>query len=742
MTLGTPNFLSFFLAFGLLLAVARLLGEGARRLGQPAVLGELLAGIALGPSLLGSVLPGVTHWLFPATGSGAVPLALISQLGVILLLLLSGLETNLAVMRRQLHAAALIAGFGILVPLVVGFGVALALPRALIARPDQHLLFAAFLAIALSMSAIPVIVKILIDLDLLRRDVGQLILGAGTITDTVGWVLLAFVAGVSGATGAPVAGIAVALLGTVVLVVYSFTVGPRLLRRVLAWVDYHIVHDDSLLAAVLIVGLAGAALTQALHLEAFLGAFLVGVQLARIPRVHRAARAQLQALTLGIFAPLFFATAGLQVDLRTILTPERLVITVALIVVASLGKLAGVYLGARLSGAGSWLALALGAGLNARGAVEIIVASVGLQLGILTPATYAMVVVMAIATSLLAPPTLRWALRRVPIPPHEAERLRREAFADRSFLRGIGRVLVPVRDGRAALPAARIVARLASSREVDALALHVQRADADAEGSRPGMAPDGESARDALEATGDHWRYRAVEATGDVVPVILDEAERGYDLLVLGAATRSSSDDVFSRTADRVIAAAPCPVFALHLPPGSSDLTIRRIIVPTIGTEGDEQAAEFAVALAIGTGAELLAVHVIEVSPLQAALIGRDADPSAYLDGELATSRIRDLGELHGVPVRTQVYVGPHAGHLITTHCGLDPGDFILLAARRRFLGSGVSFGATVEYVVRHAHCPVGALFPRGTHAWSDAAANGSREGSELDAVPERRVRE
>jgi len=775
--LSATDFLHFLIAFALLLAVARGLGDLARRLGQPSVIGELLAGVVLGPTLLGAAVPGVTRALFPDAGQEAVLLQLIAQLGVVFLLLLSGMEANLEVVRRSARAAVMIAAAGIIVPFLAGFGLALLVPSRLIGQPAQTVVFAFFVATAISMSAIPVIVKILIDLDLMRRDVGQLILAAGMLTDSAGWFLLALVAAAASAEALPLTALGVSFLGTLVFAVFAFTVGTTALRRLLAWVDHHVRGEDALLAAVLIVGLLGAALTQALHVEAFLGAFLVGVQLSRIPRVHRKARAQVEAMTLGVFAPIFFATAGLRVDVGSIVSPDLLLVTFVVIVVACVGKVAGAFAGARLAGLSPWLSLALGAGLNARGAVEIIVATIGLQLGILTPAMYSIVVVMAVATSLLAPPALRWTLKHVPAEPQEEERLRREALHARSFLHGVGRVLVPVRDGRYALPAMRIVGHLAGEREVDVVALHVEddrggamgqesgvgrigdagarsddaavRADGDvgkhaSRPSRPDLSakfyaenvagntasgvgtvgdPADPPAGASAASSGEHvrWHARSVEAKEDVVSTVLAEAGRGYDLLVLGAAGRPPLQGLFGGVTDRLIVASPCPVFVLRLPASTADYQVRRVILPTEGTEDDQLAAEFAVALAKGTGAEVLALHVVEMNPLADPFWRSEVTRESsvrYSVGQYATKTVQSLGELLGVTVHSQVraHAGISVEREIVGQANVLAGDLILLAARRRLAGSGLYCGRTVEYVLQNARCPVAVLFTTPAH--------------------------
>ncbi len=726
MALSANDFLHFLVAFVLLLATAHGLGEVARRLGQPSVIGELLAGVLFGPSLLGAALPRLGQELFPMDGPGAVPLQLVAQLGVVFLLLLSGMETNLDVIRRGARSAVIVATAGIVAPFAAGFCLALVMPRSLAARPDHWIVFALFVATATSMSAIPVIVKILIDLDLMRRDIGQMILAAGMLTDTAGWFLLALVAGAASSDGIPLLSVGMSFVGMAIFVVFLFTIGTTALRGFLAWVHHHVEGDEAMLTAVLTVGLIGAAATQWLHVEAFLGAFLIGVQLSRVPRVHRKARAQLDAMTLGVFAPIFFATAGLRVDLASVASPRLLLVTAAVIVVACLGKLVGAFVGARLAGIGTWLSLALGAGLNARGAVEIIVATIGLDLGILTPAMYSIIVVMAVATSVLAPPSLRWILRHVQTEPHEAERLRREAHQARSFLHGVGRVLVPVRDGRFALQAANVVTHLAGDREVDVVALHVsgQKDKAvDRSAASAGLDP-----TVALPSPTDlhsngrvRWEVRSTESKDDVVSAVLGEAGTGYDLLVLGAAARPPPIGLFGGVTDRMIAAAPCAVFVLRLPLLASDVPLRRVIFPTAGTEDDELAAEFAVALAKGTGAEVVALHVVEMHPLvdpfSRSTAARETNARRSV-GEYATKTVQSLGDLLGVEVRPSVHwhTGTSTGREIVARADALSGDLILLAARRHLAGSDLYCGRTLEYVLRHARCPVAVLFPAPAH--------------------------
>jgi Kef-type K+ transport system membrane component KefB/nucleotide-binding universal stress UspA family protein len=705
-SLSTPDLLRLLLQFALLLALARALGEVARRLGQPQVIGELLAGVVLGPSLLGGIFPGAFAALFPATGAEGLLLQLVAQIGVILLLLMSGLEVDVDLVRRRARPAVLIALGGVLVPFLCGYGFASLLPESLGGAGAPHPTFALFVATAMSISAIPVIVKILLDMGLMRRDVGQLTVAAGVLNDAAGWSLLAVVSGVAAARALPLTSLGISFFGLLAFAAFCFTWGHRLLRWLVTWVDDRVGGESAALSAVLVAGLAGAAATEALHLEAFLGAFVVGVQLSRIERVGRAARGQLQALTLAVFAPVFFASAGLRVDIPAIARPVLAVITLLLIAVACVGKFAGTYVSARVAGLGHWMSMALGSGMNARGAVEIIVAAIGLQMGVLGVPMYSMIIVMAVATSVIAPPLLRWSLRQMPADPAEEDRLRREAWQARSFLHGLRRMLVPVRDGRYALVAAEIVGHLAEGRQVEAVALQV----------RIPPAPAGDPLPLPASGTGPVvWSRREIADPAGVTAALLAEAARGYDLVVVGASEDRRGGGLFGPVADALVRSAPCSVLVLRAPGWRRGVpSIRRILVPTTGTRADLRVAEFAVALARGAGAEVVALHVVENRALMSPFGGRaGADLGIEMTmGRNATQEVADLGAFLGVPVAREVHTGSGQGvaAAIVQFAAARGCDLILLAGEPRPMGPALHCGRTVSEVVRTARGPVAVL--------------------------------
>ncbi|MCI0183503.1 cation:proton antiporter [Sulfoacidibacillus ferrooxidans] len=703
--------LRFLLELILLLTVARGLGEIARKLGQPQVIGELLAGVVLGPSLFGWVLPSVYQSIFPNNEIQSLLIQVISELGVILLLLLSGIEVDIPLVKRKAKSAPIIAFGSLLVPFISGYGLAYIVPVSLIGQPSERPIFALFIATALSLSAIPVIVKILLDMDLMRRDIGQLTLATGIINDTVGWFLLSIVAGFATARVLPIESIAISIVGTLLYALFAFTLGYRMIRAFIRFVDDHFPHGNATLAAIFIMGLIGAAITQALHVEAFLGAFIIGVQLSRIPRVKRAAREQLETMTLGIFAPVFFAVAGLKVDLPALLTPELLLTLLAIILVASIGKFIGTYLGARSVGLPHWTAIALGSGMNARGAVEIIVATVGLQIGVLTISMYSMIVIMAVVTSIIAPPLLRWSLHRSPVDPQEEERLSQEGRKERSFLYGIQKMLVPIRDGRYAMMAAQVASHLAGERGMDATALHVRS-------SRDRTAQGATDTNTTITPTSTQvsWSMREISDADGVAKAILEEAKKDYDLLILGASARPSLTGLFGQVVDNIVQSAPCPTWVWRIPQQMTAIgDPQRILLPTTGVLGDRRVAELALAIARDTGATLIVLHVVNAYPLTDPFGVSVSDQIHWetAHAEAAMQFMEGLAQGVTVPIERKVmYSRGNAGDAITKFAIEQHCDMILLHAEQRFSGGELYCGNTVEQVLHVSDRPVAILFP------------------------------
>lgn len=695
------------LQIAVLLFAARALGELAQRLGQPAVVGEILAGIGLGPSCLSAALPWVDQWLLPQNKVQGYLLEEISLIGAMFLLLITGLETDLPLIRRHARTAIGTATGGILLPFATGYALGQWVPDALLAHSDQRLVFSLFMATAMSISAIPVIAKVLIDLNLMRRDVGQTIIAAGMTDDTVGWILLSIVTGLASgeAIGASAIGQAVARVAAFMLV--SFTLGRWLVKRALDLVQDEVISPYRLLTLVVFFTFLWGALAQALQLEAMLGAFVMGIVFGQMPRLPETVPDNLQGIALGIFAPIFFAVAGLKVNVLHLLAPNLLATTALVILVACAGKVLGTYAGARLIGRRDhWTALAFGAGMNARGAMEIIIATIGLRLGILTQDTFSMIVLMAMTTSLMAPSALRWALRHVQPEEEELARLRQEELAQGSLIARVHRVLLPVRlrdtdAGSIRTIAAYVLQRLGATRDLSITLLNVVA---------PGAKPKGTEFLERLNGLfpGKEVVKKVVEARA-AADAILDEAQKDYDLLILGASEgKTSSRILFTPLVDYLVRVAPCTTMIVHGPPFLEGWSPRRILVPTNGTLTARRAGELAFALAAAGDEEVVVLNVV----VQDRTTYRRAMKVGAVERQLGSGfqiveELCALGESMGARTKTEVRAGADPEKVILETVERQHIELIILATDLRPGSDRLFLGPNVERVLTNAPCPV-----------------------------------
>jgi Kef-type K+ transport system membrane component KefB len=395
--------------FALFLA-ARVGGEVAVRIGLPSYVGEIMTGVLLGPSLLGWLWPEAFEALFPSDPSQRALLDALSWIGVILLVLLAGLETRLRILRRAGRAAigASVGGFAL--PFLAGFVLGMAVPGALVPASVERPLFAAFLATAMSISAIPVIARILTDLDLYRTAVGMVVLASALASDVLGWIVVSLIAGLAGGGAEPWS------VARITALTGLFLIGAWVVGRPLVWACTIFARErlrvpSAEVAMMLLLVVGGAAITQAIGVHLVLGALVVSILIGRVRQTSGAAVESVNTVAMGFFAPLFFAYTGLKADLTT-LTGGALWFGALAVLVACVAKVVGGALGARVGGLPRWEALAVGFGLNARGAMELVIASIGRSIGVLSEATYAIIVLIAVLTTVMAAPALKLCMER------------------------------------------------------------------------------------------------------------------------------------------------------------------------------------------------------------------------------------------------------------------------------------------------------------------------------------------
>jgi Kef-type K+ transport system membrane component KefB len=344
----------------------------------------------------------------------------VGQFGVLLLVGLTGMTIDLGMIRRKGATAAWVSAGGLLIPLGCGIAVGFALPAAMLAEGTERTVFACFVGVAMCVSAIPVIAKTLLEMRLLHRNVGQLIISASAMDDMLGWLMLSVVSAMA-TTGVRTGQVMLSVAYLLLMVLFAATIGRTIVETTLRLAARSSESAMLVAAVVTLLLLAGAA-TQAMGMEAVLGAFFAGIVIGSSGRVDRERLAPLRTFVMAVLAPLFFATAGLRMDLTALSRPVVLGTAIVVLLIAIATKFIGAYTGARVIKLGHWEALALGAGLNVRGVIEVIIAMVGLRLGVLTTEMYTIIVLVAIVTSLMAPPMLRYAVRHIDITDEEEKR--------------------------------------------------------------------------------------------------------------------------------------------------------------------------------------------------------------------------------------------------------------------------------------------------------------------------------
>jgi Kef-type K+ transport system membrane component KefB len=389
-------------ALAVVIITARVLGTVFKHLGQPPVIGEVMAGILLGPSFLGSVAPGVSASLLPPLVTPYF--SVLAQLGVILYMFLVGLHLDTTVLRHGTHVTIAISHASITAPFLLGAGLALWIYPQLSSSDVPFTLFALFMGISMSVTAFPVLARILTDRGMHKSRIGGIALTCAAVDDVTAWCLLAFVssivyAQVSGAVYTTI--LSLAYIGLVVLVVRPIV--SRFARRV----DTHGVLTQPVIGAVIVAALLSALSTEYIGIHAIFGAFLLGAVIPHDSVIARELTHRVEDLVVVLLLPAFFAYTGMRTQITLVSGVGQWAVCLVIILVACLGKFGGSAIAARLTGLPWRDAAALGILMNTRGLVELIVLNVGLDLKVLSPTLFAMLVIMAVVTTLMTSPILR-----------------------------------------------------------------------------------------------------------------------------------------------------------------------------------------------------------------------------------------------------------------------------------------------------------------------------------------------
>ena len=388
---------------------ARVFGSLFKYIGQPRVMGEIIAGIVLGPSLLGMLSPPAMGFLFPS--ASLEPLRLLSQVGVALFMFVVGMELELAHLRQKAHAAIMVSHASIIVPFFLGAALALVVYGSLAPGHVSFTSFALFLGIAMSITAFPVLARILEDRGLLQTPLGTIALTCAAVDDVTAWCVLALVIAIAQSSGQAGALLTVALtltfIGVMVLLI------KPLLARLLSAGANKAPQQNALVAGTLAFVLACALTTEAIGIHALFGAFLAGVVMPSAAGVRELLKERLGSFSAAALLPLFFAFTGLRMQIGLLNDGQSWLMCAGIILIAITGKFGASMFMARWTGMNWRDAFSLGALMNTRGLVELVVLNIGYDLGILSGRAFAMLVLMALVTTFMTGPMLSLAKKEL-----------------------------------------------------------------------------------------------------------------------------------------------------------------------------------------------------------------------------------------------------------------------------------------------------------------------------------------
>jgi Kef-type K+ transport system membrane component KefB/nucleotide-binding universal stress UspA family protein len=698
---------------GLLIAVGRGLGEIMQRIGQPSVIGELLGGLLLGPSVFGWLWPAAQHAIFPPSPEQKALIEGLAQFGILLLLLLTGMETDLKLVRKVGRPAFFISVAGIVVPFACGFALGQALPQSLLPHPEARLVASLFLGTALSISSVKIVAVVVREMNFMRRNLGQIIVATAVLDDTIGWIIIAVIFSLASSGHLDVRSLAKAVGGTLVFLAVSLTVGRRLVFKLIRWANDNLVSSGAVITIIILLMSAMAMTTQLIGVHTVLGAFVAGVLVGESPILTGQIDERLRGLISSLFMPVFFGLAGFSADLTVLKDPTLLMLTGALILIASVGKFGGAFVGGALGGLSGRESLALASGMNARGSTEVIIATIGLSMGVLSQNMFTMIVTMAVITTMAMPPMLRAALARVPLGKDEKARLEREEAEAKGFVSNLERMLLAVDESVNATFAATIAGLVAGTRGLPITVLHVG-AQAKSQEKKKGEEESAENtvrnAAKAIAELDEENASRDVDVTtrsrrARPKDAVADEARKGFDLLVVGMDKVVGAKGGYDKRIDEVTRGFEGPIALVaargkHLEQPATN--VFRILVPVSGSGVSRRGAEVAIALARTSLAPMQVVYVATT---------RDKTPrhSASMSLMHEEAILKDIGTLasrYDVGVHTIMHASMSPDTAILREIRNTGADLVVMGVDR-VQGDTLNFGGVAASVIEQSEVSV-----------------------------------
>lgn len=401
------NIITLLIELAVMLLFARLFGELARKLHQPMVVGEIIAGVILGPTIFGVISPDLFQSIFPEGGITQIALDGIVQVAVVLLLFIAGLEVELDLIWEQGKRALYTSLMALVFPFVVGFIFIYSFPSVFSNIPkSDYLLFTLFLSTVLSITALPVIVRVLMDLKMFKSKIGMLIISSAMIIDVLGWLIFAVILSLM-ETGEEKPDLVNTMALTLGFAFFILTIGKYLINKVLPVINKEFAWPGGLLSISMVMCFLASAFTEYIGIHAIFGAFIIGIALGDSIHMPERAKEIVHQFVNNIFAPLFFVSIGLRVNFY-----ESFNVTIVLfiLVLAFVGKLTGGFLGARFGKLNVFQSLAVGFGMNTHGTLEIILGTIALNVGLINEEIFVSIVVMVIVTIVISAPLMKYCM--------------------------------------------------------------------------------------------------------------------------------------------------------------------------------------------------------------------------------------------------------------------------------------------------------------------------------------------
>lgn len=404
-TLNHQEVINLLLQLAAMLIMARIFAEIARKLKQPAVVGEIIAGIILGPTVLGYLMPMLQTDLFGTHEMTNIALDGFVQISVVLLLFIAGIEVELQVVWSQGKNALKIALASMALPIIAGFVVAYAFPEFLGVNINDRMVASTFFGLAISITALAVVARVLMDLNLFKTKTGLLIIASAMVVDVVGWIVFSVILSLSD-SGQEGLGVWPTIGLTLFFTIFMLTAGKGLINRVLPWTNKNLAWPGGLLSLSLAICFLAASFTEFIGIHAIFGAFIIGVALGDSEHLTEKAKEILHQFINNIFAPIFFVSIGLKVNF---IEAFDFGVVGVVVIVGLLTKYFGAYLGGRFAGVKRNKAMVVGFGMSTRGSMDIILGLIALENGLVSESLFIGLVILALLSSIISGPLMGWA---------------------------------------------------------------------------------------------------------------------------------------------------------------------------------------------------------------------------------------------------------------------------------------------------------------------------------------------